>query len=75
MYVWVNQILAMCIRLQSQYLSVIWFLYALVKTKKSLFVKCLSEKMMTYGLGRGLQNYDTCKVSDIVAAVAKNDSK
>lgn len=45
----------------------------ILKAKKSLFAKCLSEKMMTYALGRGLQNYDTCKVSDIVANVAKND--
>lgn len=45
----------------------------ILKSKKALFAKCLSEKMMTYALGRGLQNYDTCKVSDIVANVAKND--
>jgi len=45
----------------------------ILKTKKALFVKCLSEKIMTYALGRGLQNYDTCKISDIVATVGKND--
>jgi len=45
----------------------------ILKGKKSQFVKCLSEKLMTYALGRGLQNYDTCKVTDIVATAAKND--
>jgi mono/diheme cytochrome c family protein len=41
--------------------------------QKSQFVKCLSEKMLTYALGRGLQNYDTCKITDIVSTVAKHD--
>ncbi len=45
----------------------------ILKSKKSMFVKCLSVKMLTYALGRGLQNYDTCKITDIMAAVAKND--
>ena len=47
----------------------------ILKTKKQLFVKCLSEKVMTYALGRGLQNYDTCKISDIDANIAKNGYK
>lgn len=45
----------------------------ILKSKRSQFVKCLSQKLMTYALGRGLQTYDTCKVSDIVASAAKND--
>ena len=45
----------------------------ILKGKKSLFAKCLTEKVMTYALGRGLQNYDTCKISDIVTNLGKND--
>jgi mono/diheme cytochrome c family protein len=44
-----------------------------LKSKKQQFVKCLSEKLMTYALGRGLQNYDTCKISDIVTTASKHD--
>jgi hypothetical protein len=31
------------------------------------------EKMMTYALGRGMENFDRCTVKDIAADVAKND--
>ena len=41
--------------------------------KKSLFSRCLTEKMLTYALGRGLDYYDKPAVDQIVAALAKND--
>jgi hypothetical protein len=44
-----------------------------LKAKKSLFVKCLTTKLMTYALGRGLTNTDTCKVSDIMSTAARTD--
>lgn len=43
--------------------------------KKELFAKCLTEKLMTYGLGRGLDYYDRRAVDQVVAAAAKNDYK
>jgi hypothetical protein len=40
--------------------------------RKDEFVRCLVEKMMTYALGRGLENYDRPAVKEIAAAVAKD---
>jgi mono/diheme cytochrome c family protein len=48
-------------------------LKAVLKEKKVDFCRCLTEKMLTYALGRGLEYYDKCVVDDIVAALAKND--
>ncbi len=48
-------------------------LKTILKGKKDLFVRCLSEKMLTYGLGRGLENYDRCTVDTIMKSVAKNN--
>ena len=33
-------------------------LKAILKGKKDLFARCLTEKMLTYALGRGLEYYD-----------------
>jgi hypothetical protein len=38
-----------------------------------LFARCLVEKLMTYGLGRGLEYYDKCAVDKIMVAVEKED--
>ncbi|MCH8921831.1 MAG: DUF1592 domain-containing protein [Planctomycetes bacterium] len=43
--------------------------------KKDSFVRCLTEKMLTYGLGRGVEFYDKCAVDKITAALAKKDHK
>lgn len=40
--------------------------------KKAQFVRSFSEKMLTYGLGRGVESYDKCNVDEIAAATAKN---
>ncbi|HKX61361.1 MAG TPA: DUF1592 domain-containing protein [Verrucomicrobiae bacterium] len=37
----------------------------LAKTKRDDFTRCLSEKMLTYALGRGLEYYDKCAVAGI----------
>ena len=48
---------------------------AILKSKKELFNRCLSEKMLTYALGRGLEYYDKCAVDEILKALDKNDSR
>ena len=43
--------------------------------KKDLFARCLTEKLLTYALGRGLEYYDKRPVDRIVGELAKNDYK
>lgn len=45
----------------------------LVDEKKDQFCKCLAEKLLVYGLGRGLGSYDRCTIKDCVATMKKND--
>ncbi len=47
----------------------------LLKRKREQFVRCLSEKMLTYALGRGLERYDKCAVDEIAKKLAKNHYK
>src|SRR6266571_2855589 len=47
----------------------------LLKRKKDVFVRCLSEKMLTYALGRGLDYYDKCALDGICKEVAKRKYK
>jgi mono/diheme cytochrome c family protein len=42
----------------------------LLKTRKDEFVACLAEKMLTYALGRGLEDYDACTVQNIAKDVS-----
>lgn len=37
------------------------------------FVRCLSEKMMTYALGRGIEYYDRCQIDKICSEIKKQD--
>ena len=39
----------------------------LMNERRDQFVRCLSEKMLTYALGRELQSFDRCAVDDIVS--------
>ena len=39
------------------------------------FVKCLTEKMMTYALGRGLEFYDKCAVLAIAGELPKSENR
>ncbi len=50
-------------------------LKAILKGKKELFARCLTEKMLTYALGRGLEPFDRPAVDRIVAALARSDYK
>jgi Protein of unknown function (DUF1592)/Protein of unknown function (DUF1588)/Protein of unknown function (DUF1587)/Protein of unknown function (DUF1585)/Protein of unknown function (DUF1595)/Ca-dependent carbohydrate-binding module xylan-binding/Planctomycete cytochrome C len=39
----------------------------LVRDKKDLFLKCLSQKLLTYALGRGTEPYDKLAIAEIAA--------
>jgi hypothetical protein len=47
----------------------------LLTKNKEQFARCVTEKMLTYALGRGLEYYDKCAVDKIMAALQKNDYK
>ena len=44
----------------------------LTKNKAEQFCRCLTRKLLTYGLGRGLTSYDRCVVNDAYAELQKN---
>lgn len=44
----------------------------ILKEKKDLFTRCLSEKMLVYALGRGLEYYDRRAVDKIMTALEKD---
>jgi hypothetical protein len=50
-------------------------LKAILKEKKELVARNLAEKLLTYGLGRGLEWYDKRSVDSIVAGTANGDYK
>jgi hypothetical protein len=43
--------------------------------KKDLFVKCLTEKLLTYALGRGTERSDRCYIDEIANRVTKQDHR
>ncbi len=43
----------------------------LAKSKRDEFVRCLSEKMLTYAIGRGPEFYDKCALDEISQGVSK----
>ena len=43
--------------------------------KGDLFRRCLSEKLLTFALGRGLEYYDKCALDDIVAAARRSEDR
>jgi hypothetical protein len=45
----------------------------LAEEKADDFCRCLTEKMLTYALGRGLQSFDRCTVDDIVMELSENE--
>src|SRR5262249_104161 len=50
-------------------------LRAILKGRPQDFCHCLSGKMLTYALGRGLGYYDPCAGCDVAAAVAREQYK
>jgi hypothetical protein len=47
----------------------------LARQKRDYFIRCLSEKMLTYALGRGVERYDRPAVDAIVKATAAGGYK
>jgi hypothetical protein len=47
-------------------------LVTILKSRQKDFAHCLSEKMLTYALGRGLEYYDKCALDAIVQGVEKD---
>jgi len=47
-------------------------LRGILKQKEAKFRRCLAEKMLVYALGRGLEPYDQCTVTDIAEAVKRD---
>ena len=45
----------------------------LMEHRREEFVRCLTEKMLIYALGRGLEVYDRCAVDEIVKKAGKDD--
>jgi hypothetical protein len=50
-------------------------LKAVLKSRQDEFARCLAEKMLTYGLGRGVEYSDKCTVEDIAKAMREGDYK
>jgi len=50
-------------------------LKAVLKLRQDDFVRCLAEKMLTYGLGRGVEYSDKCTVAEIAKAMKQQDFK
>ena len=46
-----------------------------LKSDRQAFTRCLTQKLLTYALGRGLERYDTPTVNKIVDEVAARDYK
>ncbi len=47
-------------------------LKVILKAHTAEFSRCLTEKMLTYAIGRGLEEYDRCAVDEIVKSLERN---
>ncbi len=45
----------------------------LLKSRKEQFVRCLTDHMLTYALGRGLEYFDKCALDQITRRTARKD--
>jgi hypothetical protein len=50
-------------------------LKAILKAKSRDFARCMSEKMLTYALGRGLESTDSCAVDALVEALSNDEMR
>jgi hypothetical protein len=50
-------------------------LVSILKGREAEFRRCLSDKLLTYALGRGLEHYDRCAVDDICTAVQREQNR
>jgi hypothetical protein len=44
-----------------------------LKSRRDAFARCLSEKLLTYALGRGLGIADRCSVEDVALRLKRGD--
>jgi hypothetical protein len=45
----------------------------ILKARAPDFARCLTEKLLTYGIGRGLETYDRCAIDELVKKSANSD--
>jgi hypothetical protein len=50
-------------------------LKAILRTEKEAFRRCLTEKLLTFALGRGLEYYDKCAVDQILETLDRNGDR
>jgi len=50
-------------------------LKGILKGKSREFARCMTEKMLTYALGRGLESTDTCAVDAIVGSLSSDEMR
>ncbi len=50
-------------------------LKSILKKRSEAFARCLTEKMLTYALGRGVEYADKCAIDDCVEALKKDGYK
>ncbi len=48
-------------------------LVRILRSQKDEFAECLTEKLMTYALGRGLEYYDSCAVDEVIELAQQRD--
>lgn len=46
---------------------------SLLETRRSQFVRCVTEKLLTFALGRGLEYYDRCAVDQMISELQQED--
>jgi mono/diheme cytochrome c family protein len=47
----------------------------ILRTDKDVFVRCVTEKLLTYAVGRGLESYDRPAVNKIVQSMGKENDR
>ena len=50
-------------------------LVQILKKRRTEFNRCLTEKLLTFALGRGLEFYDRCAVDTIVETLMREDDR
>jgi hypothetical protein len=47
----------------------------ILKARQEAFARCLTEKLLTYALGRGVERYDRCAVEEVVKSAVRDQYK
>lgn len=48
-------------------------LLGILSSRKEQFGRCLTERLLTYAIGRGVEYYDKCAIDSIMARIEKDD--